>query len=299
MSVYALVGALEQGFLYGIMALGVYLTFRVLDFPDLTVDGSLPLGAAVSAVAITHGLHPLVGVALALAAGFLAGMVTALLNTKLKILHLLASILTMIALYSVNIRVMGGPNVSLLGRKTILELIPNLGLPPHWAAPVAFGIIALAVTVLIALFLHTEAGLAMLATGDNPKMITSQGGNTHTLILLGVGLSNGLVAVSGALVAQNQGAADANMGVGTIVAGLASVIVGETLFGGRGVARTCVAVLLGSVVYRLAIALALGVEWGWFSFTPSDLNLITALLVVVALTAPQIKARFRIRGVTP
>jgi putative ABC transport system permease protein len=299
MSVYALVGALEQGFLYGIMALGVYLTFRVLDFPDLTVDGSLPLGAAVSAVAITHGLHSLVGVALALVAGFLAGMVTALLNTKLKILHLLASILTMIALYSVNIRVMGGPNVSLLGRETILELIPNLGLPPHWAAPAAFGIIGLGVTVIIALFLHTEAGLAMLATGDNPKMITSQGGNTHTLILLGVGLSNGLVAASGALVAQNQGAADANMGVGTIVAGLASVIVGETLFGGRGVARTCVAVLLGSVVYRLAIALALGVEWGWFSFTPSDLNLITALLVVVALTAPQIKARFRIRGVTP
>ena len=299
MSVYALVGALEQGFLYGIMALGVYLTFRVLDFPDLTVDGSLPLGAAVSAVAITHGLHPLIGVALALVAGFLAGMVTALLNTKLKILHLLASILTMIALYSVNIRVMGGPNVSLLGRETILELIPNVGLPPHWAAPAAFGIIALGVTVGIALFLHTEAGLAMLATGDNPKMITSQGGNTHTLILLGVGLSNGLVAASGALVAQNQGAADANMGVGTIVAGLASVIVGETLFGGRGVARTCVAVLLGSVVYRLAIALALGVEWGWFSFTPSDLNLITALLVVVALTAPQIKARFRIRGVTP
>lgn len=299
MSVYALVGALEQGFLYGIMALGVYLTFRVLDFPDLTVDGSLPLGAAVSAVAITHGLHPLFGVALALAAGFLAGMVTALLNTKLKILHLLASILTMIALYSVNIRIMGGPNVSLLGRETILELIPDFGLPPHWAAPAAFGIIVLAATVVVALFLHTEAGLAMLAAGDNPKMITSQGGNTHTLILLGVGLSNGLVAASGALVAQNQGAADANMGVGTIVAGLASVIVGETLFGGRSVARTCVAVLLGSVVYRLAIALALGVEWGWFSFTPSDLNLITALLVVAALTAPQIKARFRIRGVTP
>lgn len=293
MSAYALIGALEQGFVYGIMVLGVFLTFRVLDFPDLTVDGSLPLGAAVSAVAITKGMNPFPSLLLAMAAGFLAGMVTALLNTKLKILHLLASILTMIALYSINIRIMDGPNVSLLGSETVLDAFSGMGMAGYLAAPIAFGVIALAVTSGIIWFLHTELGLCLLATGDNPRMITSQGVNTHRIIILGVGLSNALVALSGALVAQNQGAADVNMGVGTIVAGLASVIVGETIFGDRSIPRACLAALLGSVIYRVAIALALGLKWGRFSFTPSDLNLITALLVIGALTAPHIKNRFQ------
>ncbi len=293
MTWYAFIGALEQGFVYGIMALGVYLTFRILDFPDLTVDGSLPLGAAVSAVAITHGINPFASLVLAMAAGFLAGMVTALLNTKLRILHLLASILTMIALYSVNIRIMDGPNVSLLGVDTVLDPLIALGLAGNLAAPLMFGLISLMITGIIIWFLHTELGLTVLAAGDNPQMITSQGVNTHTVIILGVSLSNALVALSGALVAQNQGAADVNMGVGTIIAGLASVIVGETLFGRRSIPRACVAVLFGSVVYRMAIALALGMRWGRFSFTPSDLNLITALLVVLALTAPQIRKKIR------
>lgn len=290
MTVYALIGAVEQGFLYGIMVLGVFLTFRVLDFPDLTVDGSLPLGASVSAVAIGHGIDPFLSLILATGAGFLAGMVTALLNTKLKILHLLASILTMIALYSINIRIMGGPNRSLLGVRTVLDPLGAVGLPGYLSAPLLFAAIALAVTGAIIWFLHTELGLALMATGDNPKMITSQGVNTHGMILLGVGLSNAMVALSGALVAQNQGASDVNMGVGTIIAGLASVIVGETLCGKGGIARACVAALLGSLVYRIAIAMALSIKWGWFSFTPSDLNLITALLVIFALTMPRIKA---------
>ncbi len=291
MSWYALLGALEQGLVYGIMALGVYLTFRVLEFPDLTVDGSLPLGAGVSAVAITNGLNPFFSLVLAAGAGFMAGMVTGILNTKLKILHLLASILTMIALYSVNIRIMNGPNVSLLGSKTVLEPVLNTGLPGYWASPILFAFFVIVIIVVLTLFLYTEFGQAMLATGDNPQMITSQGVNTHKMIILGVGLSNALVAVSGALVAQNQGAADVNMGVGTIVAGLASVIVGETIFGTTNLIRTVIAVVLGSVVYRTAIALALGLKLGGFSFTPSDLNLITAVLVVLALTAPQIKQR--------
>ncbi|GBC61420.1 ABC transporter permease [Desulfonema ishimotonii] len=295
MTIYAFIGALEQGFAYGIMVLGVYLTFRVLDFPDLTVDGSLPLGASVSAVAITHGINPFVSLLMAMAAGFLAGTVTALLNTKLKILHLLASILTMIALYSVNIRIMDGPNISLLGVATVLDPVTALGIPGNMAAPVMFGGIALGVTVVIIWFLHTELGLSVLATGNNPQMITSQGVNTHNIIILGVGMSNSLVALSGALVAQNQGASDANMGVGTIVAGLASVIVGETVFGDRSISRACMAALLGSVLYRITIALALGMKWGKFSFTPSDLNLITALLVVAALTVPRIKARWNRR----
>lgn len=292
MSWYAALGALEQGLLYGIMVVGVYLTFRVLDFPDLTVDGSLPLGAAVSAVAITHGIHPFIALGMAMAAGFLAGMVTALLNTKLKILHLLASILTMIALYSINIRIMSGPNVSLLGVRTVLDWISDLGLTGYWAAPLLFGLLATAVTASVIWFLHTELGLTVQATGDNLRMITAQGVNTHNIIILGVGLSNALVALSGALVAQNQGAADVNMGVGTIIAGLASVIVGETLFGRGGITRGCIAALLGSIVYRLAIALALGLKWGAFAFTPSDLNLITALLVVGALMTPIIKEKW-------
>ena len=293
MTWYAAIGALEQGMVYGIMVLGVYLTFRVLDFPDLTVDGSLPLGAAVSAMAITHGVNPFFALVLAAGAGFLAGMVTALLNTKLKILHLLASILTMIALYSINIRIMDGPNISLLGVDTVLDPIMAEGLPGYVAAPFLYCAFTSVAAALLIWFLHTEMGQAMLATGDNPQMITSQGVNTHTIILLGVGLSNAMVAFSGALVAQNQGAADVNMGVGTIIAGLASVIVGETVFGRGGVVRACIAVVFGSVLYRLAIALALGIKLGGFSFTPSDLNLITAILVVGALMAPRLKAKFK------
>ncbi len=291
MTFYAALGAVEQGFAYGIMVIGVYLTFRILDFPDLTVDGSLPLGASVSAVAITGGINPFLSLLFAVAAGFLAGAVTAILNTKFKILHLLASILTMIALYSVNIRIMGGPNVAMLGVETVFDPWIAIGVPGHLAGLLVFGLFAVIVAVLVVWFLSTELGQAVLATGDNPRMITSQGVNTHTIIVLGVGLSNGLVALSGALVAQNQGAADVGMGIGTIVAGLASVIVGETVFGSRSILRAIVAALLGSVVYRLAIALALGLDMGEFRFSPSDLNLITAILVILALISPHIKRK--------
>lgn len=291
MTVYAALGAVEQGLVYGIMVIGVYLTFRILDFPDLTVDGSLPLGASISAVAITNGINPYLSLILALAGGVLAGMVTAILNTKFKILHLLASILTMIALYSINIRIMGGPNVALLGSATVFDLVIGWGVPAQYAGILIFAVFSLSVTGFIVWFLKTELGMAILATGDNPRMITSLGVNTHAVIILGVGLSNGLVALSGALIAQNQGAADVGMGIGTIIAGLASVIIGETIFGDNSVARAFIAALLGSVIYRLAIALALGLEFGNFSFNPSDLNLITAILVIIALIAPNIKKK--------
>ena len=291
MTLYAAIGAIEQGFVYGIMVIGVYLTFRILDFPDLTVDGSLPLGAAISAVAITSGYNPYLSLVFAAMGGFAAGVVTAVLNTKFKILHLLASILTMIALYSINIRIMSGPNIALLGVDTVFDAVTSLGVPAYYSGLVIFGLFSICTVLLIVWFLGTEIGQAMLATGDNPQMVTSQGINTHTIIILGVGMSNGLVALSGALVAQNQGAADVGMGIGTIVAGLASVIIGETLFGSRSIARAFTAALLGSIVYRLAIALALGLEIGGFSFNPSDLNLITAILVISALIAPNLKNR--------
>lgn len=293
MTWYAALGALEQGLVYGIMAIGVYLTFRILDFPDLTVDGSLPLGASITALALTSGISPFVALLLSIVGGFLAGMVTAILNTKLKVLHLLASILTMIALYSINIRIMDGPNISLLAADTVFDPLIALGIPGHLASTVVFVIFAFIIVIGIVWFLYTELGLSILATGDNSQMITAQGVNTHTMIILGVGLSNALVALAGSLIAQNQGAADVNMGVGTIIAGLASVIVGETILGDKTIPRAIIAVLLGSVIYRLAIALALGLELGDFSVSPSDLNLITAILVIIALTAPTIKKKLK------
>jgi len=291
MSFYAFIGALEQGLVYGLMVLGVYLTFRILDFPDLTVDGSLPLGAAVSSVCIGAGMDPYLSLVPATLAGFCAGAVTGLLNTRLKILHLLASILTMIALYSINIRIMGRPNFTLLGKATVLDSLTALGLPSSLAGTSLFAAFTVTAALALIWFTRTELGQAMLATGDNPRMITALGVNTGNMIVLGVGLSNALVALCGALVAQNQGAADVNMGVGTIVAGLASVIIGETLLGQGRISRMIVAAVLGSVAYRLAIALALGVKLGEFSFSPSDLNLITAVIVVAALTAPRLKRK--------
>jgi putative ABC transport system permease protein len=293
MTWYAALGALEQGLVYGIMAIGVYLTFRILDFPDLTVDGSLPLGASITALALTSGINPFIALLLSTISGFLAGMVTAILNTKLKVLHLLASILTMIALYSINIRIMDGPNISLLSVETVFDPLIAMGIPAHLASSAVFIAMAFVIVIGIIWFLYTEIGMSILATGDNSQMITAQGVNTHTMIILGVGVSNALVALSGSLVAQNQGAADVNMGVGTIIAGLASVIVGETVFGDKTIPRAIVAVLVGSILYRMAIALALGMELGSFSVSPSDLNLITAILVIIALTAPTIKKKLK------
>ena len=249
MTIYAALGAIEQGFVYGIMVIGVYLTFRILDFPDLTVDGSLPLGASISAVAITSGMNPFLSLIFAAAGGFLAGMITAILNTKFKILHLLASILTMIALYSINIRIMSGPNIALLGSDTVFDAVINMGVPGQYAGILIFGTFAICSALVMIWFLATEFGQAVLATGDNPQMITSLGVNTHTIIIVSVGLSNGLVALSGALVAQNQGAADVGMGIGTIIAGLASVIIGETVFGCKTIARAFFAAVLGSILY--------------------------------------------------
>ncbi|MDR1036026.1 MAG: ABC transporter permease [Deltaproteobacteria bacterium] len=295
MSLYAFAGAIELGLVYGLMALGVYLTFRVLDFPDLTVDGSLTLGAAVSAVCITKGLNPFLSLLPAMAAGFMAGTVTGLLTTKLRILHLLSSILTMTALYSVNIRVMGGrPNIALLGMPTVFDPIRALKVSPFLVSNILFAILVVLVISVLIWLIRTEYGQALLATGANPKMITSLGVNTHFTVVTGVGISNALVALSGALIAQNQGTADVGMGVGTIVAGLASIVVGETLFNSRRITTIIISVVLGSVIYRLAIAAALSFRF----FQPSDLKLLTAGLVVCALVVPRIRQSIREKGGT-
>lgn len=287
-------GATEQGLLYGLMAIGVYLTFRVLNYADLTVDGSFALGASISARLIFDGGDPWVATALAAAGGIAAGMATGFLHTKLKIAPLLAGILSMTALYSVNLRVMGRANVPLLGVRTIVSDVT--GALPAWLVSFAalfLGGVAVALAIFgLNRYLHTEAGLALQATGDNERMSRSLGINTDRMKIVGLALSNGLVAVSGALVAQYQGFADAGMGIGTIIAGLASVIIGEALLGSGSVARALVAAMAGSLIYRLAIALVLRL-----GLAPTDLKLLTALLVIVALASPRLKARLRLSSV--
>lgn len=284
MSLTAFLGAIELGLLYGLVAIGVHLSFRVLAFPDLTVDGSFPLGAAVAAATISAGHDPFAGTALAVIMGALAGWLTAILAVRFNILHLLASILVMIAAYSVNLRIMGRPNVALLGVDSVLWPIQALGLRDLWGRPLAMALTAAIVTLLVGALLRSDLGLAMRAVGANPRMAEAQGVRTGALIMAGMALSNAVVALAGALFAQANGFADVTIGTGTIVTGLAAVIVGETLFRSRGVIAALVACVVGSVLYRLAIALAL--EADVLGLQASDLNLVTAVLVGLALILP-------------
>ncbi|MCE3200553.1 ABC transporter permease [Paenibacillus sonchi] len=271
----SILGAVEMGLLYAFMALGVYITFRILDFPDLTVDGSFTTGGAIAAVMITHGYSPWLATVCALAGGMAAGMCTGLLHTKGKINGLLSGILMMIALYSINLRILVKPNVSLMGEDSLFTSINPLLVMPF---------VMIAVKILLDLFLRTDLGLALRATGDNARMIRSFGVNTDTTTILGISLSNGMVALSGALIAQYSSFADSTMGIGMIVIGLASVIIGEAIFGAGNVFRATLAVILGSIVYRIVVALALRVPW----LQASDLKLITAIIVIIALVFPSI-----------
>ncbi|MFV8827313.1 ABC transporter permease [Alkalihalobacterium sp. APHAB7] len=299
-------GSIESGIIYALMALGVYLTFRILDFPDLTVDGSFVTGAAVAAMMIINGYSPIIATVVAVIAGFIAGCVTGILHTKGKINPLLSGILMMIALYSINLRIMGRPNLPLLNETTLVKQLTafwqNLGfdqffngiitflgvpqLPRTWAVVFFALIVTLTVKVLLDLFLKTEVGLALRATGDNKRMIRSFSANTDYLIILGLGISNGLVALSGALIAQYGGFADVGMGIGMIIIGLASVIIGEALFGTKTIARTTLAVIGGAIIYRIVLTLALRVEF----LETGDMKLITAVIVVAALVTPKILA---------
>lgn len=292
--------SVEEGLLFGILALGVYISFRVLSFPDLSVDGSYPLGAAVAGVMIFRGVNPFLTLPVAVLAGALAGLLTGFLHTKLKIAPLLAGILTMICLYSINLRVMGRPNISLspyLGHKTIVSILKGLNLPLKniYLIPLVFFLVVLVLKLLLDLFLHTELGLAIRATGDNEEMARAEGINTDITKLIGLSLSNGLVALAGALFAQYQGFADIGMGIGMIIAGLASVITGEALIRGRTINLITVQVVVGAIAYRLAIAAAL--KWGYnFGFKPTDLKLLTGLLVITILAFPVLRAKIKKRA---
>jgi len=280
-------GAVELGLVFAFVAIGVFLAFRVLDFPDLTVDGSFPLGAAVAAVLITSDVNAWLAAAIAMAAGASAGLVTAFLNVRFRILNLLASILTMIALFSVNLRVMGKPNVALINADTMLSPFFGLGLREVYVRPLFVGILVIFAIILVWRFLESDAGLAMRATGANPRMARAQGVETRFQVYLGLALSNALVALGGALFAQTNGFADVTSGVGTIVVGLAAVIIGETLFGARGILLALIGCVVGSILYRLAIQVALSTDA--LGLKASDLNLVTAVLVAVALVLPRLR----------
>jgi putative ABC transport system permease protein len=284
MNIVAFLGAIEIGLVFGLVALGVFLSFRVLNFPDLTVDGSFPLGAAVAATLIVDGVDPFAATAVAVIAGALAGLVTAFLNLRFGILHLLASILTMIALYSINLRVMGRPNVALIGSATVLTPFAGLGLKNLYLKPLFAGVVLVVVGGLLTRFLLSAYGLAMRATGSNPRMARAQGIDTTATTYVGMAISNALVALAGALFAQMNGFADVTIGTGTIVVGLAAVILGEAIFGARSITVWIVGCILGSVLYRLAVALALNAAF--LGLSASDLNLVTAVLVAVALILP-------------
>jgi len=294
MSFFSMMGAFEIGLIFALVALGVLLSFRVLRFPDLTVDGSFPLGAAVAAILIVNGVNPFLATFIAMLAGALAGIVTGWLNVRLGIMDLLASILVMIALYSVNLRIMGGPNVPLIAEPTVFSITLPGWLPEYVERPLLLFVIVILAKLVLDWYFSTRSGLAMRATGSNPRMARSQGVATGRSILAGMAISNAMVALAGAMFAQTQGSADISMGVGTIVIGLAAVIVGESVMPSRRFVIITLSVILGAILYRFFITLALNSDF--IGLQAQDLNLITAVLVVIALVLPKLKSRFKRRA---
>lgn len=289
MSWFSFLGAVEIGLIFALVALGVYISFRLLRFPDLTVDGSFPLGGAVCAVMITAGFNPWIATIAGTLAAAVAGLVTGWLNVRLKIMDLLASILMMIALYSINLRIMGGPNIPLINDPTIFVLLQPESISDYIFRPLLLLLIVVLAKLGLDWFFTTERGLAIRATGSNARMARAQGVNTGAMVLLGMALSNALVGLAGAMFVQTQGGADISMGVGTIVIGLAAVIVGESILPSRRLVLATLAVVIGAIVYRFFIAAALNSDF--IGLQAQDLNLVTAILVTVALVLPRLKGR--------
>lgn len=276
-----------QGLLWAVLAIGLFITFRILDIADLSIEGTYPLGGAIAVMTITGGGSPLLAVIFAFFGGCIAGAVTGFLQTKLKIPALLAGILTMIGLYSINLRIMGRATTSILGEETVYSFFENN--MSKVSATLIVGLLAtLVVWFFCYIFFGTELGAAIRATGDNPQMIRAQGINTDVTIMLGLIISNGFVGVTGALLSQSNGYADVNMGTGVLVTGLASIIIGEVLFGTRSFKNWLISVVLGSIVYRAVVAFVL-----WLGMNPNDLKLLTAVIVAVALALPLIKSKMQ------
>lgn len=291
MSLFASLGALELGFIYSLVALGVFISFKVLRFPDLTVDGTFATGGAVAALIISQGGDPFVACIVAMAVCGFAGMVTGWLNVKLGIMDLLASILMMTALYSINLRIMDGPNIPLIVSDTVFSLTQLSFLEDYHWRPILLAIIVIVVKFLMDWFFATETGLAMRSTGSNLRMARAQGISTDRMVMLGMALSNSLVGLGGALFVQSQGGADISMGIGTIVIGLAAVIIGQSIITARRFIYITLAVIVGAILYRFFIALALNSDF--IGLKAQDLNLVTAVLVTVALILPKLKHKLK------
>lgn len=279
------VSTIAQGLMWSILSLGVFLSFRVLDVPDMTCEGSFPLGGAIAATLITMNVSPWTAILAGAFGGIIAGTVTGILYTKLKIPAILAGILTMIALYSINLHIMGKANISLLRTDTVFTLTQKLfGVGQGAAAFLLPAVLVIVLVLAIYWFFGTELGMCIRATGFNVQMMRAQGVNTDTMIIVGLFISNALIGLCGAVVAQNNGFADVGMGIGTIVIGLASVIIGEVILGVSSFKESLIAVILGSVLYRIVIAVVL-----FMGMPPNDLKLFTAVLVMIALAMPMIK----------
>lgn len=283
------ISSIGQGLLWALLGLALYLTFRILDFCDMTVEGTFPLGAATAVTAITHGVNPVIASLLAIIAGMVAGLITGLLCTKGKIPSLLAGILTMTAAYSVNLRIMGKSNISLLGQKTMFSNSFLQSLPQYFDGVVLGLIVVMVITLLLVFFLNTDYGQGFVVTGDNPTMAKSLGVHTDVMIIVGLMISNGMVGLCGALIAQNNGYADINMGIGTIVIALASIIIGEVLFGELTLGERLIAVTVGSIIYRLIILAVLQL-----GFSANDLNLISSIVLALCMVLPQLDQKLKV-----
>lgn len=284
-----------EGLAFGLVTIGIYITFRVLAFPDLSVDGTFPLGGAIAAVLIVNGINPFLAMVAAFAGGFCAGSITGLLNTKLRISALLSGILVMVGLYSINLRIMGGANIPLLREVTSFDLISQLLGINGTALSITFaGIVALLFFIALNWFLRTDIGLALRASGDNEQMVRSLGTDTDKNILLGCSISNGLVALAGSLIAQNQGFSDVGMGIGMIVTGLAALIIGEGLFHAKGITFVLLALFGGTFIYRLLLSTVIQL-----GMPPGDLKLITAILIIIALGIPYLRKKIRHEWMPP
>ena len=279
-----IVSAIGQGMLWGILGLGIFMTYRILNFPDMTTEGSFPLGGAVCVTAITSGIHPVLATILGVLAGMCAGLVTGFLFTKGKIPVILAGILVMSGLNSVILFVMQSPNLSLLNQPKIQDIFLSWELPKYYDI-IFLGVIVLTIIIsLLLFFFNTSLGQAYIATGDNEDMARSIGIKTDSMKILGLSLSNGIIALSGALIAQNDGYADVNKGTGVIVIGLASIIIGEVLFGELTFAERLVAIIIGSVFYQLLILLVIKL-----GFDTTYLKIFSAIILAVCLMIPQFK----------
>ena len=282
-----IISAVSQGLLWSILALGLFVSFRILDLADMTTEGAFPLGAAVAVQAITLGANPYIAIIFAIIAGSSAGLITGFLITKLQIPSLLAGILTMTGLYSINLRVMGRANISLLGKNTIFTVFENMNLPRHFDT-ITLGLLVVVLIIgLYVIFFKTEFGQAVIATGDNEAMARSLGISTNTMKIVGLMISNGIVALAGSIIAQDNGYADISMGIGTIVIGLASIIIGEVLFTNVSFKMRLVCLMLGSVLYRFIMVMVL--EAG---MNPNDFKLISAVLLTFFLALPKIKETY-------